>query len=111
MGGELIAEYGKYMDTGYSTISERPVQLWISASLLEDRFDAEFYQPVYLSALDSVCSTGFPTRPLVSVCVDKFRVYWGIKGLDNPPSTTHIPYIRPNEVADDGCIAYDSLKT
>ena len=85
----------------YTVISERPVQVWISTSLLENRLDAEFYQPVYLRALESVYSTPFPTQPLEGTCVDKFRVWWGIKGLDNPISATYIPYIRPNEVADD----------
>jgi type I restriction enzyme S subunit len=99
------------LKTEYITISERPVQLWISASLFEDRLDAEFYQPVYLRALESIESTPFPVRPLVDTSVEKFRVWWGIKGLTYPPSVTHILYIRPNEVADDGWIEYESLTT
>lgn len=91
--------------------SEHPVRVWVDASLLDTRLDAEFYQPVYLRTIRAILSTGFPHDPLIKLCKKKARVYWGIKGLEAPPSETHIPYIRPNEVDDDGWVSYGDLTT
>ncbi|MBK8988195.1 MAG: hypothetical protein IPM39_19370 [Chloroflexi bacterium] len=99
------------MQTAYTVVSEKPVEVWIPGKLLEDRLDAEFYQPVYLRTVEALKSAGFPLRPLQKLSSYKSRVYWGIKGLDEPISSTHIPYIRPNEATDDGWIEYDDLTT
>ena len=99
------------MQNDYSVVAERPAQMWINSTWLEDRLDAEFYQPQYVRAIQSVYSTGFPTKPLIKLSIKSFRVWWGIKGLDKPISSTHIPYIRPNEVDENGWIEYKTLTT
>ncbi len=99
------------MQATYTILSERPVEVFIPEALVEDRLDAEFYQPVYLRAVETLESAHFPLKPLQKLSSKKSRVYWGIKGLDESPSSTHIPYIRPNEADDDGWIEYENLTT
>lgn len=73
--------------------------------------DAEYYLPIYVRTLEKVKAATDLVRPLAKLSVKKSRVYWGIAGLDYPPSGKHIPYIRPNEVDDDGWVEYANLKT
>lgn len=76
---------------------------------LDDRLDAEFYNPLALKTVEQIRSHG-KTSTLGHLISDGYRVvYHGTDSINGIPNDKLLPFLSPTQIDDQGAIDFDSV--